>query len=68
MAKTTTRNEAAVCFWARQDRAQRARDAQHERYALARLADCRSHVEAWELFEGFARLLGRERALALLGQ
>ncbi len=56
-----TRNEAACRFWARQDAAQRKRDAEHERNIMN--ADrCTAHVEVWEAFEGMARLLGRERA------
>lgn len=59
-----TRNQAAIRFWGRHDAAQRLRDAEAERFSLARLADCTSHVEVWELFEGLVRILGRDRALA----
>lgn len=68
MKKRMTENQAAVAFWARQDKAQEARDAQRERDIINAAFDCTSHVAKWELFEGPARLLGRERALALVSE
>ncbi len=59
-----TRNQAACLFWGREALRQARREAARERLEIARAGDCTEHVKVWELFEGLARLLGRERALA----
>jgi hypothetical protein len=64
MTRNQARMQAAHGFWGRHDRAQRKRDAELERHAEHFRTDPAEHVRIWEAFDGLARILGRDKALA----